>query len=443
MTVVQSVGTRMVAALVAFGIILIGVGLTWRYFDSAYVLVAADASAAISISSALLETLLMLGVVAATLFALVVYVLLSVRVSATHLAHNMVGDLSWSREQFRRFYELSPVPYIIVTSTGIIDRPNKASLRFFGLTEEQLRGENLFAFLVPPEKENRIPFIQEQVKRRMPVEQVEVQARRKNGEVRWTLISVGDISVPGTKAHNGLVTLVDIHEQKELERIKTEFLSLASHQLRAPLANLKWYIGFLLQRRSEQLTDEVRKYLHQMLARNEDMIELVNTLLNMSRVEMGKVKVEKAQTDLTILANSIIEEVTPAAAAKKIHIVPAYPDSIPLVTDTKLVRIVVQNLLTNAIRYTPENGTVDVQMALENKKAVILVTDTGVGIPPSEQDKIFTKMYRATNAQQMEASGTGLGLYMSKSLIEAMGGTIGFTTKEGKGTTFTVTLPTT
>lgn len=438
----QSVFVRTFAALTSGIILSAAVFFAHTYFEDQYILIAADSTRAIAVSTQLLDILFILGVVAALLFALLVYTLLSMRVAATHIAATMTSDIAWSREQFRRFYDLSPVPYLLVTPKGTVDRPNKATVRFFGLTEEQLIGENLFAFLTAPEKENRLPFIREQVARRIPINQVEVQARKKSGEVRWILLSIEDISTPGSDARMGLATFVDIHEQKELERIKTEFLSLASHQLRAPLANLKWYIDFLLHRRSEQLTEEIQKYLLQMNARNEDMIDLVNTLLNMSRVEMGRVKVEKQPTDLSQLANGILEELETARAEKNITLTRTYPDSLPLQTDTKLVRIVFQNLVTNALRYTPEGGSVTVTMGIEKGEAHIIVSDTGVGIPAEEQGKIFSKLYRASNAQKIEASGTGLGLYMSKALVEALGGAIGFTTKEGEGTTFTVTLPT-
>lgn len=441
MSFLHSAIVRVFAGGTAFIVLAAGVIFTYQYFQSQYVLVASDPAFAAQIGEQLLEILLVVGVAASVLAALLLYTLLSIRVAATHIAETLTSDLAWSREQFRRFYDLSPVPYLLVTPQGVIDRPNKAALRFFGLTEGTLLGENLFAFLLTPEKEARLDFLREHLKRRMPIEQVEVKARKKNGEIRWTLLSIEDISTPGSGAHLGLVTLVDIHEQKELERIKTEFLSLASHQLRAPLANLKWYIDFLLHRRSEQLTDEIRKYLDQMQARNEDMIDLVNMLLNMSRVEMGRVKVEKAPADLSVVLGSILEEVQPAAVEKQIELSSTIPQSVPTVTDQKLVRIVAQNLLTNAIRYTPENGSVEVTLGVEQKMVHLMVRDTGVGIPPEEQGKIFSKLYRASNAQQMEANGTGLGLYMSKSLIEAMGGTIGFTTELGKGTTFTVTLP--
>jgi two-component system phosphate regulon sensor histidine kinase PhoR len=280
----------------------------------------------------------------------------------------------------------------------------------------------------------------EQVQRGVPIEQKEVQVRNANGALRWALISIEDLTEPGSQDHSMLATLVDIHEQKELERIKTEFLSLASHQLRAPLANLKWYIDFLLKRRAQQLSAELAEYLHKMYRRNEDMIDLVNTLLNLSRIEMGRIKVEKQQTDVSALARSVIEELETVAADKQITLSTTFEGPEQFETDGRLVRIILQNLLTNALRYTPAGGKVELRTAGGAQSMTISVSDTGVGIPPEEQDKIFAKMYRASNAQAMEANGNGIGLYMCKALAEGMGGSIAFTSALNKGTTFTVTL---
>jgi len=237
-----------------------------------------------------------------------------------------------------------------------------------------------------------------------------------------------------------LLTLVDIHEQKELDRIKTEFLSLASHQLRAPLANLKWYMDFLLVRRASALNEEITDYLKKMYRRNEDMIDLVNTLLNMSRIEMGRVTVQKESTNVSSLAKSVVEEMGPQAKEKQIQLSADIPEDIVIHTDGRLLRIIMQNLLSNGVRYTPQGGQVTIQIERGSKKLSIHVRDTGIGIPPEEQGRIFQKMYRAANAKEMEANGNGIGLYMCKALAESMGGNITFTTSLGQGTTFTVEL---
>jgi two-component system sensor histidine kinase ResE len=313
-------------------------------------------------------------------------------------------------------------------------------LRFFGEVEEELRNSNIFDYLTHPEKPEKVNRYRERIKRHIAVEQREVQVEKKNGEVRWALLSIENLE-EGAEGQTRLVTLVDIHEQKELDRMKTEFLSLASHQLRAPLSNLKWYIDFLLKRRSKELSEEIQGYLQKMYRRNQDMIELVNTLLNLSRIEMGRLQVQKEVTDIGGLVDSVVEELEPEAADKDLKLETSLTGDLNFDTDARLVRIIVQNLLSNALRYTPGGGSVYVRAQASATLLHIEVEDTGVGIPPEEQSRIFSKLYRATNAKEVEANGNGIGLYMCKSLAEGLGGTISFTSKLNEGTRFVVELP--
>jgi PAS domain S-box-containing protein len=431
---------RIVAAIIAFSVLGAGVFFTYEFFDGRRVLVSSDPTYAVTAAEDLLRVLVLLGIALASFVALFIYAVLTTRDAAKRMAYVLSKDMSSSKEQFRKLYDMSPVPYLLIDARGTIDRPNKAALRFFGAGEEVLRGKNFFSVLALPDQPDKLALYKERISRHVSVEQVEVQAMRNTGEVRWVLLSVEDLHTPGEE-RRGLVTLVDIHDQKELERMKTEFLSLASHQLRAPLANLKWYIDFLLTRRANVITGDVLTYLHKMYRRNEEMIELVNTLLNLSRVEMGRVKVDLEKTELGDTVRSVVEELEPAAKEKQIAIATTI-EAVSLETDGKLVRIIIQNLLSNAIRYTPASGQVEVRLrSAPGRGAEVTVTDTGIGIPPEEQAHIFSKLYRAKNAKEMEVNGNGIGLYMCKALAESMGGRIDFTSTMGKGTTFTLTLP--
>ena len=432
---------KLFTSLFSLIVLLSCVFFVYLYFDSKYLLVATDPEYAKSTGKQLLELFLVVSIAGSFFLSLLIYSVLSTQDAARRLAYEMSKDMSFSKEQFRRFYELSPVPYLLISPKGIITRPNKASLRFFGRTEEDLIEKNIFSFLSDPEHSEKIMRYRDSAERRIPIEQKEVQVLLDSKELRWVLLSIEDITTPGSHEHNCLVTLVDIHEQKELERIKTEFLSLASHQLRSPLANLKWYIDFLLNRRRDQMSEEVQGYLHKMYRRNSDMIELVNTLLNLSRIEMGRVKVEKESADVEALTRSVIEELEPTAQEKKIVMETTFVGDLQIDTDTRLVRIILQNLLSNSLRYTKENGKVFLRLTGSTSRIRFEVEDTGVGIPPNEQGSIFSKLYRATNAKEIEANGNGIGLYMCKELVEGLGGTIKFVSKLGEGTTFTFELP--
>ncbi|MBP9759895.1 MAG: PAS domain S-box protein [Candidatus Pacebacteria bacterium] len=434
---------RWIAFVVACGVAGLGLFLTFTYFDRSILSAQADVTTLVESARGLLSLLVLLGIMLTLTLSTLAFVLIAFRQHARVYAYGLTKEIAQTTDQLRKFYEFSPVPYLLVDPRGRVCRPNKASLRLFGVDEEHLVGTQLFDYLSNPLDARSVQMYREQVQRGAGLEQKELQVRTAQGEVRWVLFSAGSMPRNGTDSERmTLVSLVDIHEQKELERIKTEFLSLASHQLRAPLANLKWYIDFLLTRRAQELTDGVKTYLLQMFKRNEEMIDLVNTLLNLSRVEMGRLRVEMREDDIVLVLQSILEELAPVFREKTITITTDMPDRFNLVTDAKLVRIVIQNLLTNAARYTPAQGTVTLRVEKRENEAIFAVSDTGIGIPSEEQGRIFTKMYRASNAQQVEVNGNGIGLYMCKAFAEALGGGISFTSLEGKGTTFRVVLPT-
>ena len=235
----------------------------------------------------------------------------------------------------------------------------------------------------------------------------------------------------------------DITKEKEIDKAKTEFVSLASHQLRTPLSTVNWYSEMLLTGDIGDVTTEQKGYLEEIYNGNQRMVELVNTLLDVSRIELGTFFAESKPTDVVKLAQGAISEQKPQIGEKKIKISASFASGLPLVhTDPKLLRMVVQNLLSNAVKYTPDAGTIAVSLSLYTKKSVILkIADSGYGIPKNQQDKIFTKLFRADNVIGKDTEGTGLGLYIAKSIIEQSGGKLWFESVENKGTTFYATLP--
>jgi len=235
----------------------------------------------------------------------------------------------------------------------------------------------------------------------------------------------------------------DITKEQEIDKAKSEFVSLASHQLRTPLTTVSWYTEMILNGDVGIITPEQKKYLEEIYQGNRRMIDLVNTLLDVSRIEMGTFKVEPKKTDIIMLSESVLNEQRPKIEQKKLEIVEKFNRDIPtFLTDPRLLRIVFQNLLANAVEYTPPKGKIEFFISLQNKKTILIkVSDTGYGIPKNQQDKIFMKLFRADNIREKATNGTGLGLYIAKSVVLNLGGEIWFESKENKGTTFYVTLP--
>ena len=236
----------------------------------------------------------------------------------------------------------------------------------------------------------------------------------------------------------------DITKEKAVDKAKTEFVSLASHQLRTPLSTVNWYAEMLLAGDMGKLNEGQKKYLDEVYHSNQRMVTLVNALLDVSRIELGTFVVEPEPTNVVELARSVMNEQKPQIDKKKIMLFPVFEKNIPSIqADPKLLRMVMQNLLSNAVKYTSEGGKVDISLSLDKgrENIKIQISDTGYGIPKNQQDKIFTKLFRADNVRDKDTGGTGLGLYIVKSVVENFGGKIWFESQENKGTTFFVTLP--
>lgn len=234
----------------------------------------------------------------------------------------------------------------------------------------------------------------------------------------------------------------DITQEKAVDKAKSEFVYLASHQLRTPLSTIGWYLEMLLSRDAGPITKDQKTYLDEAYLSNRHMVELVNEMLDASRLELGTLAPKTEPIKLLEILNEEIGEVTPLADKKQIAIKKKVPKVFPVISaDPKHSRIIFQNLLTNAVKYTPEKGLVNVTVAVDGSNYRIAVADNGYGIPKAEQSKIFSKLFRADNIKDKIPSGTGLGLYTVKSIVDQLHGSVSFVSQENKGTTFTVTLP--
>jgi PAS domain S-box-containing protein len=234
----------------------------------------------------------------------------------------------------------------------------------------------------------------------------------------------------------------DVTQEKEVDKMKTEFVSVASHQLRTPLSAIKWFLEMVLGGDAGEITAEQRNYLQQVFDSNERMIRLVNDLLNVSRLETGRIIIEPMPTDLVELAKEAISDFESVVRARKQSLIFKSVGRIPTISfDPDLIRQVIQNLLSNATNYTPKNGEIVVKIWIEKEKVILAVKDTGQGIPKDEQNKIFTKFFRATNIFRRQPEGSGMGLYIAKGAIEASGGQMWFESEENQGSTFYFSLP--
>ena len=239
---------------------------------------------------------------------------------------------------------------------------------------------------------------------------------------------------------------------KSIDREKSDFISVASHQLRTPLTAIQWVVERLLKTQ-KNLTLQAEEYLNDIHTSARRLSSLVDTLLNVSRIESGKISISPVSIEIVEFVKSYFSECMPLCDKKKISLsLKRYPEKLTVTTDENALRNIIQSLITNAIEYTPEQGSIEIDLEKKEETFVVIVSDTGIGIPKEEQRRIFQKFMRASNAKLVKTEGTGLGLYIASQAVELLGGKIWFESpafvqgisagrEEGKGTRFYVELP--
>lgn len=232
-------------------------------------------------------------------------------------------------------------------------------------------------------------------------------------------------------------------ELRHLDEAKDEFVSMASHQLRTPLTSVKGYISMVLEGDAGEVNDDQRRLLAEAFTSSERMVRLIGDFLNVSRMQNGNFTIDRsAPVDLAGVVTQEIENVREIAESRGIGIAYHQPSHYPvLFIDEDKIRQVIMNFLDNAIFYSGDSKTVTVRLYVNEGSAVFEVIDHGIGVPVGAQKKLFTKFFRAENAQKQRPDGTGVGLYLAKRVIADHGGKMVFDSTEGKGSTFGFRLP--
>lgn len=337
---------------------------------------------------------------------------------------------------------------IIANPEGVIIFANKAASHVTGYSNEEILGQkmvtnSLWGGQMPPEF--NLDFWNTLIVEKKPFIGI-VENKKKSGKIYEAAVTISPILDEDDKIVYIIGIERDVTKEKEVDKAKTEFVSLASHQLRTPLSAINWYTEMLLAGDAGKITKEQKNYLDEIYKGNQRMVELVNSLLNVSRLDLGTFEINPKPMKLCEVIDDVAEEMEHTLKEKKQKFKNKCPDDVPdLMADAKLMRVIIQNLVSNAVKYTPESGEISVTVEYNkdkpNEAYVIKVKDSGYGIPKNQIDKIFTKLFRADNVRAMDTEGTGLGLYIIKAILDEAGGKICFDSIENKGTTFTITLP--
>ena len=229
---------------------------------------------------------------------------------------------------------------------------------------------------------------------------------------------------------------------RQLDKVKDEFISMASHQLRTPLTSVKGYISMVIEGDAGKITNPQKKLLEEAFMSSERMVHLINDFLNVSRIQTGKFIIEKSPVDLSKLVSEELDSLRPNATARGLKFNYKPPKKFPIMElDEGKMRQVIMNYADNAIYYTSENSIIYINLSIDNNEALFTVKDTGIGVPVKEREHLFSKFYRASNARVRRPDGTGVGIYLAKKVINALGGKVVFESVEGKGSTFGFRLP--
>ncbi|MCA9302372.1 PAS domain S-box protein [Candidatus Nomurabacteria bacterium] len=270
----------------------------------------------------------------------------------------------------------------------------------------------------------------------------QIKNRKKSGEEYTASVTIVPILNDKGETIFFLGVERDITKEAEVDKMKTEFISLASHQLRTPLSAIKWFLEMLIDGDLGTLNEEQQKTLLDVNTSNERMISLVNSLLNVSRIESGRIIIDPEPTELKDLIDGVLMELTPQIKEKEISTIVSIGDNMEKISiDPKLIRNVYLNLISNAVKYTSKNGEIQIFVSHNDTEVISAISDDGIGIPKEQQDRIFQKFFRADNVIKVETEGNGLGLYLVKAIVESSGGKVWFSSTEGEGTTFWFSLP--
>lgn len=347
---------------------------------------------------------------------------------------------------------------IFTDSDGVIIYANKAAERLTGYPLAEIIGKRPSLWGNQMSREF-YRGMWDTIKNKKRVFGGEIINRRKNGQL-YTVdahifpitdritqsYAIGSENYSGSDSGGEIKFFVgmerDITEQKKLEEARINFVSVASHQLRTPITAIKWIVELLMGGNMGTLNKEQADLMGDLSSSVSRMIKLINGLLNIARIESQNLIVAPEPVNLKMIYDDVLKELESAAETKSQKFI--FTDESGLdsfITDRHLFFEVLKNLLSNSIKYTPEGGIIETRFTVRDSGLVCSVKDNGIGIPKNQQDRIFEKFFRADNAVEKTTDGTGLGMYIVKSLVGLLEGRIWFESEENKGTTMHVYLP--
>ena len=346
-----------------------------------------------------------------------------------------------AQEQIERFFTMSGDLLCIAGFDGYFTRINESWHRTLGYTTTELMSRPLMDFVHQDDREaTRTMFAG--LMRGVPIQAFENRYRCKDGTYRWlswTATPKPDERLVYAVVHDATTRKRLEHQTLETLKMRNDFVSFVTHQLRTPLSGIRWMLEL-----AAETADPAEKasYIGDAHESANRLIGLVNDLLDLSRLESGKLPVTVEPVRLREMTEAVVGELATLVREKR-HVldVESIPDLPVAMLDGQLTRQVILNLVSNAIKYTPPGGRIAIRISREDGSLRWSIQDNGIGVPPSSQKRLFEKFFRAENAHAVDTEGTGLGLYLVRLIVERLGGRIACESEEGRGTIFYFNLP--
>ncbi len=370
----------------------------------------------------------------------------------THMEEEIdarTSDLEREYEKDRTILRSIQAGILVVDEQGVICQANPAALQLLKAKDTDLIGKSSLDVLRMRRHETFLTKEEHPVYRCLH-SRAQVQATSdthmnillRNEGVLPVKLAVSPL-LQQDKITGAIVLFQDVTMERQVDYMKTDFLTLASHHLRTPLSSLQWYLELFTEKDQESFSDEQKSFLTEMHLAAKKMASVLGELMDASRLSEGGVNPVFREADVCTLVADIVHDSKPLFEVQGVSCALEFSqEECALVhTDPLLASIVLQNFLQNAAKYSAKGTSVVVRLARTTDTITVQVQDHGIGIPYAEQEHIFDKLYRASNARSFEANGAGLGLYSCKMIAEKIGAQVSFTSEEGKGSIFTVTFP--
>ena len=321
---------------------------------------------------------------------------------------------------------------------GTITSWNGGAEKLFGYTAQEAVGKHIF-LIIPPDRKDEELDILKKISKGERIQHFRTLRKRKDGSLVPVSLTISPVKDSKGKIIGASKIARDITEQLRVEQEKSDFLSMASHELKTPLTSMKMFLELLGRQLDTTELHQAKYFVNRIQDQTNQLVELTNDLLDVSRIETGKLRLNKEPFHLNDLISETVEALATSTRSHKLVLVKNPPTLIH--ADRYRIFQVLINLLTNAIKYSPSGRDIHITLDQKDSIATVRVQDFGIGIKKSQQEKIFDKLYQVTDPQEKTYPGLGLGLYISKEIIERHKGTIQVQSAKGKGSTFSFSLP--